>query len=195
VSVDKVANLVALVGLLRTEPDLSWDAAKSLLRGFPNWRRVVEMLQMQPSGYTDPYNPRPPTVPTDPFLPALIRKRLLEELLPFALLLDPQYSTAERIALLEREAGVETVPFCESCLQAESPEIVAAAQALLQTCESQETLLRGSAHASTEPGELLRTSTADSVLSDALLTPSAPPPAPTEPFAVPWFRRLFPRRK
>lgn len=184
-----VANIVTLVELLRTEPSLAWEEVEGLVAGFPGWQQGVALLRDHTRSFDDLYRPQAPNM-NALFVSDPVRERLLEMFRPYALLLDTRQTPAQRVVLLEEEAGVDVAAFCEECLQSDSPEIAAAAQEVQAANEAETTLLRTSSE--NEEG-LLRAASAQGEHVESLLHPSEPSEAAPQPEETGWLRRLFKR--
>lgn len=198
-SAEKIANVVRLVQHLEELPRVDWDEVERLLAEFPNWLRLVKILRYRSGAL-------PTRVVTlgEPaaylFLSDTQRRQLLEVFQPYALLLYPQHTPAER-ALRLRQNGVEVDSFCQECFHDGTPEIVEAARAVLESWEAQQALLRGAAAPAAPAEQLLRAAQGGPSHADALLQPTMPPSPEAGPDTDPapprtgWLRRLLARHK
>ena len=146
---DKITNLVNLVALLEGDSPVAWSEVRRLVRGFPGWERLVELM----------LDPPLPTkggqfFPQEGFnVSSGMRQKLLETLQPYAILVSMESSPIECAALLERNTGVNAVAFCKQCVHDNTPEIADSARIVLEACRNQETLMRG-VHSTSGPNSV-----------------------------------------
>lgn len=164
-----------LVGYLQGGEPVAWDEVEECVSGFPGWRRMTQMMRYLSS------NPNMRMISMGSpaqydLLTADKRAHLLEIFRPYALLLDPARTPAER-ALALHQANYDTIAFCKENRANGSYEIANAARATLEACRAEKDLLRGSVRPEVPAAEMLRPAPTGTHSADALLHPSEAPPA------------------
>ena len=150
---DKAENLTQLVILLESDTEVGWDEVAVYVSGFRGFERLLEVIFDPPARISTsaPFYQQESNTVSDG-----MRTKLLDMVKPYAILLNSQLAPIERAAAMERDAGVKPVPFCKQCLHDGLPEVVSAAQAVLEACQHRGTLLRGTIETPANPATLLR---------------------------------------
>ncbi len=167
-SEDKSANLAHLVTLLESDTEVGWDEVAVDVSGFKGFERLLEVTFDPPAriATSAPFYQQESQTVSDG-----MRAKLLEMVKPYAILLNSRLSPIERVVALERDAGVKPIPFCKQCLHDALPEVVTAAQGVLEACENRGTLLRGISETPANPKTLLR-SASETAASDSAVRES-----------------------
>jgi hypothetical protein len=184
-------DIVLLVERLQAEDALRYEEVVDRLSDYPGWSRWLEMVVSGGDRFRIPGLASSLNAPLDEsgLITPRIRAMLLEQLFPYALLLDRRLTPTERALRLENALNIGAVRFCEECLQNENEEIVTEAQIVLEAYQAEQSLLRGAARPQDTGQELLRPPASASTSPDALLR-AAEETTVASP-RVGWLRRLW----
>lgn len=133
------SNLAELIGLLDSDREVSWSEVQRLVRGFPGFEGLIDLM-LHPPAKATLWQPAMPEEKM--FVSDSLRPILASNIRPHAILLESHEVPVECAARLEREAGVDPDAFLRQCLKDRTPEVAAAAEQVLGARSQQTTLLR-----------------------------------------------------